>query len=704
MIRRGSPLLWAVGTLLAATTASVAVVSVEVVRASRATSAHSGLDYRHFLRALDDLVAGAGAEELVRFDEVEMRLPGGGRAAWDTLVVLADPAAFPSFRRGGFLHDQVAAYNAFQRERAALARTQPEWFDRLQAHNPSVLRSYRTADGRALTRSAAAWSLRVRSPAEEEWDGEVRARDVHRGNALLGPRVAVPLRRPVRFSRRVDGRSQMCEFTPDGLEVRAYCLSEERIPQAVLRMASDGAPGSARAGWADLWVDGDRVAAGDSVPLRTGAVVRINPLEPVVVGEYWEGVLSSKQWISGRMRRRSAFAPPLDLFAALGTRPAVAGPATSASASVDLSVDAGASLELTTRLRGFLEREVPLDLDFGIAVIARVPDGEILAIAEVGNRRSRGRSNLLERVTPGSAVKPLLAAAVLSRRPELASLAVRARTGPVRSVLGMPPVPASRAFRTALNCPAPDDGWVDLVYFLRCSNNEYAASLLVAGLWDGESMAPSAGGIAYALGGEARTRGRPALPLEGRAVPRGALLRSPLSEGLTDLFDVPADPVVADALGRSDRVWGGLAFSDGTPVRVPLELMPTESRPALLAPRRPEGTDLSLLYRYAFGAWENGWTLLDLTNGFARVVTDRRLQLRFVPGGAQPPPHRPGPSASQRARGIRTSSAGSAPWRWTGPRPVSPRRGGGPAFPGRSSPRRAPSPSPERTDRPTTSS
>ena len=64
---------------------------------------------------------------------------------------------------------------------------------------------------------------------------------------------------------------------------------------------------------------------------------------------------------------------------------------------------------------------------------------------------------------------------------------------------------------------------------------------------------------------------------------------------------------------------------------MPYELLPSESRPALLAPSRPAGTDLSLLYRYAFGAWENGWSLLDLTTGFARVVTDQRIQLRFAP-------------------------------------------------------------------------
>jgi len=88
--------------------------------------------------------------------------------------------------------------------------------------------------------------------------------------------------------------------------------------------------------------------------------------------------------------------------------------------------------------------------------------------------------------------------------------------------------------------------------------------------------------------------------------------------------------MIADSIGRSRRVWEGLTFSEGQPVRVPYELLPTESRPALLAPGSPEGTDLGLLYRYSYGAWENQWTLTDLTTGFARIVTDRRIQLTFA--------------------------------------------------------------------------
>ena len=635
MRRNGNSLLWVVGLLLVLTGAAVGAVAVASVRAAGDASMRPGLDYQAFLSALDDLIQDAGEGALVRFDMLEQRLGDGTVVAYDSMVVVADTLAFPAFRRGGFLHDQIQAYNRFQRERIDLARDQPGWFHRLQAHNPSVFRSEWVGEETPrLTRSSAAWSLRVRSPAEEEWDGEIRAHDVHRGNGLVGPRATVSLRRPVRLTRRVNGRRQLCEFNPVGMEVRAYCLSEERIPQAVLRLATDERPtGSVLAGWNDLWVDGQRVSSGDSVPLAAGAVLGIDPLEPVVFGEYWEGVLSSKQWISGRMRRRSAFAPPLDLFAALGNRSVMVDESVSRSASVQLSVDADASRQLTDALSDFLG-DVPLPIDFGIIVVGRITDGEILALAEVGNRRSRGRSNLLERITPGSAVKPLLAAAILSQRPELATLRIPARSGRVTSVLGMPPVPDRRAFRTALNCAPPASGWIDLPYFLRCSNNEYAASLVVAGLWDGAGLTASNSGR-FSLGGRTVDAARPAIELNGREVPRSTLLRSDLSEGLSRLFDVPTDPAIADSLGRSRRVWDGLLFSDGRRVDVPYELLPSESRPALLAPSRPGGTDLSLLYRYAFGAWENGWSLLDLTTGFARVVTDQRIQLRFAPAPAR---------------------------------------------------------------------
>jgi hypothetical protein len=436
----------------------------------------------------------------------------------------------------------------------------------------------------------------------------------------MSPRARIPLRKPARLLLPVGGRVQACEFVPSLPEVQVYCLSEERIAQATLRLGTGGKEESwAVAGWADLRVDGRRLRSGDSLPIREGSILSLEPLEPMVFGEYWEGVFSSKQWVNGRMRRQSDLPPPLDLFATLGTAWKSAGDPVTPDASVRLSVRAQSSLDLTERLTRFLEEEVSLPVEFGTVVLARIPDGAIVSAAEVGERRNRGRSSLLERVAPGSAVKPLLAAAILSQRPELGSMEIPARSGRISSVLGMPRVGGRRAFTTTLNCGLPREGTVDLRYFLRCSNNEYAASLLVAGLAEdgvpGESW-----------------RGASEIPLEGGRVPRAVLLRSPLSEGVSALFDLPTDPTIADTRRRSSRVWQGLAFSDGTPFQAPGEVLPAESRPALLAPGSSEGTDLGLLYRYAYGAWENQWTLLDLTNAFARVVSDRRIHMAFAPG------------------------------------------------------------------------
>lgn len=619
MTTKNGTLLRLVGFFLLATAALLVWVGVETVRASGDAGIREGLDYGDFLSALDDLTRGGGDSALLSVRSVEARV-GREIFRFDTLEIIADENRFPAFQEGGFLFDQVRIYNRFQRERIALARIEPAWFGRLRAYNPSVFRPYRRGDGSTgLTRAASAWSLRVRSPLDGEWTGEIVASDVHRGQGLLSPRLSVALRKPIRLVRDVEGRRQRCEFVPRALDVRAYCLSEERIPQATFRLASgDRDPEWAVAGWDDLWVDGRRIRAGDSVGMEDGTVLRLNPLEPVVFGEYWEGVLSSRQWINGGMRRRTDLSPPLDLFSPLSWDPAPPNTEVSSTASLRLSVSAEASTDLTSRLAAFLRDEVRLPLDFGIMVLARVPDGEIVAMAEVGDRRNRGRSSLLERVAPGSAVKPMLAAAILSERPELAALEIPAHAGSIRSVLGLPPVPARRAFTTALNCPRPGTGRVDLRYFLRCSNNEYAASLLVAGLEN-------------AHGEEGRRIGAVSLPLEEGRVPRSILLLSPLSTGMSRLFDLPTDPVIADSAGRSRRVWDGLRFSDGAPALVPYELLPTQSRPALLAPGSSNGTELGLLYRYAYGAWENQWTLLDLTNAFARVVTDRRVQIRFFP-------------------------------------------------------------------------
>jgi hypothetical protein len=641
-MKSGRGLLWTVGVLLVGTGAALAAVGAAVVKGSRDVDVRSGLDYEGFLASVDELLEVGRADTLVDFDRLSSRLPDGRTVTWDTLMIRPQASHYPSLRRGGFLYDQVRAYNRFQRERLTLAAEQPTWFDRLAAYNPSIFRAYRDVDGaQRLTRSAAAWSLRVPSPFEGRWSGEVRASDSRRGAGLMGPGVAMSLRRPTRLYRSVEGRRQRCEFEPSAMEVRAFCLSEQRRPQAIFRLAeNDPTPRTAIAGWSDLWVDGGRVAPGDSIAIREGSVIQLDPLEPMLLGELWEGVLSSEQWVNGRDRRVGTLPPPLDLFGHLDDL-GVVDPAADSDSPVEVTVSAGATMELTRRLQSFVDRRIDLPVEVAMIVLARVPDGEVVAMAEVGRRRSPGRSALMEPMAPGSAVKPLIAAAVLSQRADLGSLEIPARSGDVRSVLGLPPVSARRAISSTLNCAAPNDGWIDLRHFLRCSNNEYAASILMAGLlpadaWrrlGGESSAERPRAGHFRLEGSLWSGLRPGIAWPGGAVAgevdRSVLLTSPLATGMAELFDLAVDPVVTDRSRRTDRIWNGLRLADGTPVSVSFEGLPAVSRPVLLSSSASSGTEVGLLYRYSVGAWENRWTLLDLTSAFGRLATDRRMDLRF---------------------------------------------------------------------------
>lgn len=638
----GRGLLYSVWLFLVATGVALLVVGWAVVDARDDATVRGGLDYGVFLSSLDELMEEAKADTLVRFERLEGRLGDGRGVPWDTLVVTADPARYPSLRPGGFLRDQVDRYNRFQRERLALGAENPVWFERLAPYNPSVFRVGRDGEGvPSLGRTGEAWSLRVLSPFEGRWGGEIRARDARRGAGLLGPGVSVSLRQPTRLFRTVDGRRQRCEFEPGALQVQAFCLSEQRVPQATFRLVEDDpTPRTAVAGWTDLWVDGGRVAAGDSVEVGEGSILQLDPLEPMLLGEYWEGILSREQWVNGRERRVADLDPPLDLFRPLES--AGARPASSPDAAVEVSIHAEASLDLTSRLRSFIDRRVALPVEGAMVVLARIPDGEIVAVAEVGRRSTPGRSALLEPVAPGSAVKPLVVAAALSQRPELGTLRIPARSGDLRSVLGLAAVPERRALASSLNCARTPDGWLGLREAVRCSNNEFAASLTVAsllpdGVWRktpgdervGGSFRTAAGhwsGLRAEIGWPGGTR-------RGE-IDRATLLTSDLAIGLAEVFDRSPDPVVADRIRRTDSVWRGLRLTDGTPLAAPSSARPSVSRPLLLATPGDSSTDLGLLYRWGVGAWENRWTLIDLAEGFGRVVTDRRMGLRFTRSAA----------------------------------------------------------------------
>lgn len=622
--RSGRLLAGVVCSLLAVTGAAVVAVGIGMIRQTHGIDRRQSLEYETLLAKIDEIMALGGDQAVLRFETYTLEV-GRNTATMDSLVIEPTAARIPSLAPGGYLFEEVARYNAFQRERTQLATEDFNEFKRLEAYNPSLFRPYRAGDGSTgVTRTAAAWNRRVASPFGDRWAGEVRTADSDVAWSLYSPSALVPLDRPVRVSSRLNGRRRACDFEPRRGDAHAFCLSEARTPQLTLRGVGGEAAGfddgySAVAGWSALNLDGRRLEPGDSTLIEAGSILEIAPLDPVVFGTQRSGLLSSHQWVNGRMRRRGEARPPLDIFAALGRGPIDPEAPPSSRADVVLAVDEESTLELTEQLDAFV-RVLPIPIEFATAVVARVSDGAVVAMAEVGSRSEPGRSRLLERVVPGSAVKPLLAAAVLSQRPELGSLTIPARSGVVRSVGGAPNIPSRQAFRTALNC-AEGGTAIDLSRFLRCSNNEYAATLLLGGVTTpGASVDP-----VHRTGAETSSS-----PFVGRSVTRGTLLRSAFTEGMSHLFDVSTDPTITDTGRRSRTAWSGLQFTDGTPARVPFEALPDASRPALLSDSGAEATDLGLLYRYAFGAWENRWNVFDLTSAFGRVVSDRRMHVTLA--------------------------------------------------------------------------
>jgi hypothetical protein len=107
---------------------------------------------------------------------------------------------------------------------------------------------------------------------------------------------------------------------------------------------------------------------------------------------------------------------------------------------------------------------------------------------------------------------------------------------------------------------------------------------------------------------------------------------STLATGLFALDSLNTSLELAAQLGREGRdssVWLGLRDDRFNPVRVPLGLWPEQSRLAMMRGNRP--ATARQLAMFSVGAAENRVTTLDLTEAFARIVTNRRVGLTFVP-------------------------------------------------------------------------
>lgn len=603
------------------------LTGVAAWRAARSPQADEGLTYATLgadLRAAFRLVP---VQRWVRVDTVAVRLADGVRVV-DTLVPIADRVRYPAFRRGGFLDDQVRLFNRHQRFRIEVGRHSASGFDSLAALNPSIFRTGRSERGAPIVLEIAnVHPMRVPSPFEELWRGRVLATGGGEVPALASREAGL-----TRLDAAREAVASPCRVERAAELVRFFCASRERRPQLVVRLAADESRGTARVGWAPrgspFRYDGAPARAGDTIPFLGGGIVSMAGLAPSVFARVEPALVSGTQWINGRVRRVSAAPRGLEFLEALGTRAAAGGARGGRDATLALSVDAALSRALGDSLAA-ATRGLPLD---GAAVVlADARTGEVIAMAEAGPTPAAGAGWLTRPLSVGSVVKPVVAAAALSERPELASLEVPAREQ-VTELFGHP----VGRFESRLNCGMPVGGWIDLAYFIRCSSNQYAGALTLAAL-----ARESAGGwlvlergptSPFRLGGRTFTDRRPALPLARGAVPRDELTGSALATGLLRAFNVDADIAVADARSRDATLFAGLRYQDGTPVRPPRALLPEVSRPSLVA-REEGGTSPALLATYGFGGWGNQWTLLDLTQAYARILADRRVVLSLVPGG-----------------------------------------------------------------------
>ena len=147
-----------------------------------------------------------------------------------------------------------------------------------------------------------------------------------------------------------------------------------------------------------------------------------------------------------------------------------------------------------------------------VVVVLDVRTGEVKAIAEPARASDDEPLLSFEPILVGSVVKPIMAAAILSRQPALGMLRVPYAGDTVTEVAG---INLRKGFANEANGCGGEIGFTD---FLRCSSNQYAAELVVRSLQqDGWA-----------------SRGKGAL------VPRATLERSTIATGLAEVFDVDA--------------------------------------------------------------------------------------------------------------------------------------------------------------------
>jgi hypothetical protein len=639
-------------------------------RYTLSSTARRGLTYDTLFAELHDALVDEPhrpQRRAIRAVQVDAVLPashGYSGVTFDTLAV-ADETVYPSLQPGGFLHDEIDRFNAFQRERVDAVRrgrlTGGSVRDLRAAENPSIFRTeiHNVDDARGerdtivLTDRAVPYDLRVPSPFDAARLVAVTTREWSRNIGWISGKGT----ESVRGTGRIPG-VPACPFRSVKDSVYVECTAPgSPFAQLVLRFPDRlGETGTATLFTRERTLyDGKQLPGRQTVPIGTGGMFQFGSrvltggarvrAEPVILEWTLAGTLGGTQWINGRIRwqpsvsRTSPFVRQLASAAGFGASVELEG-----GRNIPISLDETLTDELQAELDDFAKdgklgkggHVQSGDLAFATIVLASAKTGEVLGVAEYGPPSSGGGSWLLKPVNVGSAIKPVLAAAALSQRPELGSLEVKNDAATMYDVWGLP---LGKAFESGASCPM---GWIGLRQFLSCSSNRYSAALVAAALQPSVRREPAsfedAPGVTFRLGGETHTNQRPHLALDrNHQIPADTLNASALAAGLFTLDSLNTSLELAAQLGREGRdssVWLGLRDDRFNPVRVPLGLWPEQSRLALMRGSRP--ATARQLAMFSVGAAENRITTLDLTEFFARIVTDRRIGLTLVPKSAGP--------------------------------------------------------------------
>ena len=557
---------------------------------------------------LERTLSSGGAARIGRLDRVTM-IVGRDTITADTIAVVADSVTEPGFAVGGFLRDQVALYNDNAIRQALLASRETSRSTRGRSEGRTLLRTVWADDGtRMLSDRPSAYGLAIRSPyAEGSWR-DVHTADWRSSPGLLGFDGDVSLPSDFVagvFQARLNGRD--CDVSREMPQFYLYCQSAmasdasrfydfgfEVRPSALGGTFGNAGPYRQRS----VWMNGRAETRGQR-PVAGGDVLETPALGPFMLSAADWGTLAAEQWVNGRR----AFANPrlgtLSFFASAGrsTSPVANG---AAPGPLTLSFDATLSSDLDRAARRFMTAHKGLLAQLVVAVVD-IRTGEVKAISEPARESDDEPLLSFEPILVGSVVKPIMAAAILSRQPELGSLRIPYAGDTVKSVAG---VPLRKGFANEANGCGADIGFTD---FIRCSSNQYAAELLVRSLQNDGWTARGTGAL----------------------VPRKTLERSAIATGLAEVFDV--DAYANRTSGRLSLYWSvdSARVASASALTTDRSLIPYESRPWILFPDSA-GTGVDLVARYAFGGWENRWTLLGLAQAYARIATGRNVQATFL--------------------------------------------------------------------------